>query len=283
MMKWILGFVGLLILGVGTFLYTSNQKPSFISGTESAEDQQLSSYNDSSDTPASSLSSNHSNDESEQSNEQAKQSNKQQKNPALAKYSNQPLNESGLLAIEQTPRLEKKEIQSARDILKFALKESIGKNFQPARLLQNLKKLGLKPIVAQDFNPDTGKLVITRTENTLDGITNFHSQVFQEENQEALAQHTSFNIRPAKDSKEIATKLLEETFGASLGKPTFERPDFSQWNLPGGYVAWIKVMSAEDLKDDPFNAYDITKDVGTLAVAIEQDPHQDKSHDHNHL
>lgn len=67
-----------------------------------------------------------------------------------------------------------------------------------------------------------------------------------------------------------------------LGQATEQKSDFIQWNLDDDYVLWIKKKSAIDLEDDPFNAYDPAKDVGTVQMSVEMKIHGDAHEGHEH-
>ena len=164
----------------------------------------------------------------------------------------------------------KKEVSLTRMAMALASFSS-PKLQQPMTLVKDLDKAGLKPVVSQDFNEDTGKMLIMRTNEVMEGTRYFHAQYFEDENKKPFLQHMSFEVQPAPDAMDNATRAIEKAFG-DLGKPDTEKSDYRKWKTDNGYVVWIKKMGKEDLKGDPYNAY--TKDdVGTIRVAVEEDPH----------
>lgn len=142
------------------------------------------------------------------------------------------------------------------------------------QLISELKDLHLKPKIAQDFNPDTGKMLIIRTDEALEGTRYFHAQLFEDENKKTYFQHLAFEVTPAPDAMEKAKAYLQQN-GFS-GEPVQVRGDsYLLWKKEG-YIGYIKKMSAEDIRDEiasPFNAYDIKTDVGTVRCVIEIDVH----------
>lgn len=149
----------------------------------------------------------------------------------------------------------------------------------PQEMINGLKNARLEPVVAKDFNNDTGKMLIIHTNKTLPGTRCYHAQYFEDEHKKNVVQHVSFQLRPNKGGMAEAKKLLEtelrkfEDKAGKLGKPTEDTPTFVSWNLKNNYSAWIKKLSAEDFKDgDPFCAHDPATDIGTFRVAIEEIP-----------
>jgi hypothetical protein len=147
---------------------------------------------------------------------------------------------------------------------------------QPQRrfedLLRDLQQSGQKPFVAKDRNPYTGEMSIVRTKSPFPGTRYFHAQYFSDENGEKVLQHMSFEFRPGPQAMAMATQAVQQIF-PNLGRPGLNREDFKEWKLPSGYTLWIKKMDKEDLDpNNPFNVY-TAKDLGTIRVAIEEDPH----------
>ena len=140
-----------------------------------------------------------------------------------------------------------------------------------ADLLSYLEKSHQEPVVAKDSNPATGDMMVVRTKSPLPGTRYFHAQYFNDENGNPFPQHMSFEFRPGSQSMAEAIAYVQRTF-SGLKSPVIQKEDFIKWDLDGDYVVWIKKMAAQDLKDDPFNAY-TSSDVGTVRVAVEQDIH----------
>jgi hypothetical protein len=152
----------------------------------------------------------------------------------------------------------------------------------PNEMLRGLTKLGLQPVMAKDFNPYTGKMLIIRTDKTLPGTRCYHGQYFEDEHKKNVVQHVSFELRPSKDGFAEAEKMLvaqlkryEEKTG-KLGEPVKRTENFVKWDLANNYSAWILRYTADDIQSgDPFCAHDIATDIGTLRVAIEEVPDHD--------
>ncbi len=148
-------------------------------------------------------------------------------------------------------------------------------------LIRYLESTGQKPAVVNNSNADTGEMAIVRTGSPLVGTRYFHAQYFADENQKGFVQHMSFEMKPGSKSMEAAVSAVQNNF-QNLPDPTTKTPDFMQWNLPGGQILWVKKMAANDLKDNPFNAY-TPDDVGTVQVAVELEIHEGHDgHEHSH-
>ncbi|PIK14743.1 hypothetical protein [Halobacteriovorax sp. JY17] len=138
-------------------------------------------------------------------------------------------------------------------------------------LKDTLTKSGLEVVSTKDSNPYTGSMTVIRTNNSLPGTRYFHAQVFTDESGKPFVQHMSYEYRPSKNAFAEAVAAAKKTFG--LTKVADVRKDgFYSWNTEDGYIIWIKRMTAEDLKDDPFNAY-TESDIGTIRTAKELEIH----------
>lgn len=140
-------------------------------------------------------------------------------------------------------------------------------------LLTSLEQAGQKPYTMRDRNEYTGEMTIVRTKNPFPGTRYFHAQYFGDKDNEAMAQHMSFEYKPGPRALNDAITAVEKSF-PDLGEPTMRKENFVQWDLDDGYVVWVKKMSAEDLKDDPFNKYS-AEDEGSIRVAVELNPEQE--------
>ena len=60
-----------------------------------------------------------------------------------------------------------------------------------------------------------------------------------------------------------------------------QTPDFVKWDLDEHRIIWVKKMGAEDLRDDPFNAY-TAADIHTIRVAVEPEIHDRDHADSDH-
>lgn len=127
-----------------------------------------------------------------------------------------------------------------------------------------------EPYQIRDKNKYTGELIIVRTKSPLPGTRYFHAQYFVDEDKGPFAQHISFEFRKSPEAMEQAIQLVRETY-PDLGAPMEESRDFIQWELPHGYVVWVKRLDQQDITNNPFNAY-APDDIGTIRVAIELTP-----------
>ncbi len=173
--------------------------------------------------------------------------------------------------IKETPKSEDMALDAFAEVLSIYNKSPI--NYEP--LLEQLENWQLGPKIAKDSNPYTGTMAVIRTNKTLPGTRYFHAQYFSDENGENHLQHMSFEFRPGPNAFNNAIERVRKQFSLSA-EPNYRREDFVSWNLPNGYIIWIKKMGKEDLKDDPYNAYTI-EDNGTIRVAMELEIHDGPS------
>lgn len=146
-------------------------------------------------------------------------------------------------------------------------------------LFDYLEQSRQEPFIVRDENPDTGEMAIVRTKIPLPGTRYFHAQFMSDENKQGFVQHMSFEYRPGPTAMRDAVAAVEKMF-PQLPAPQVRKDDFVRWNIDRNYIVWVKKMGAEDLQDDPFNAYS-AEDVGTVRVAIEQEIHgADDQHSH---
>ena len=164
---------------------------------------------------------------------------------------------------------------SANNILELMTEQIRGK-LGPKDLVKELDLLLLKPQVQADSN-DLGKMIIVRTERALPGTRYLHAQYFSNEAGEPEIQHMSFEIPPAPEAMKLGVSLVKSAF-KELGEPALTRPNFVLWKAPNGFVVWVKRLSADELSEDPFNAYG-PSDVGTIRIAIEHDIHENDDAD----
>lgn len=163
-----------------------------------------------------------------------------------------------------------KEIQSLESMGK-TLGQVTESSFTLKRLLNELQKTGQQPLVARDANPDTGEMMIVRTKSPLPGTRYFHAQYFTGEDGERFVQHMSFEYKPGLHSMEEAVAAVQRSF-PQLSQPVVQREDYVKWTLDHNYILWVKRMSLDELKHDPFNSYSIA-DAGTIRVAVELEVH----------
>jgi hypothetical protein len=149
--------------------------------------------------------------------------------------------------------------------------DSSSKNLDIESLKESLVSKGLELVVAKDENKFTGTMTIIRTENSLPGTRYFHSQIFYGEDGSPFVQHMSFEYRAGKLAFAQAVAAAKKQFKLNT-EPSVKKDGFYSWNTSDGYVVWVKRMTSEDLKNDPFNAYS-PSDAGTIKVAKELEIH----------
>ena len=184
-------------------------------------------------------------------------------------------------AYKKAPPLSEKEKSSVQTLLAHFARGERGKAALNG-FIENLDKAGLKPVVAKDENPYTGKMLTVRTDEALEGTRYLHAQYFQDEsaNQEPFRQHISFEVRPSPDCMNTARQMVEKLFGNKLSAPSTRGEDWIEWKVDGHYTIWVKRLGPADLADNRFNAHS-PADVGTCWVAKEQEPH-DGQDEHVH-
>ena len=137
-------------------------------------------------------------------------------------------------------------------------------------MLNSLRSQGQIPQVNSDGAQQTGEMTLVRTENPMPGTRYFHAQFFNDENEEPVLQHLSFEFRKGPKAIAMAKAALKKAF-PNLGRPK-NKGEFLEWQLVGGYILWVSTLTKNDIEGDPFNAY--TKDdIGTVIVTVEEDPH----------
>jgi hypothetical protein len=139
-------------------------------------------------------------------------------------------------------------------------------------VMEQLRKLNLKPTLLKDENDYTGELDVLRTKNALEGTRYFHAQYFTQQDGSQYLQHLSFEFRPGKESFDFVKQLIQYQLGFSI-RPSFESSHFISWKVKGRNI-WIKQLEANDLNAiSPFNSYDPKKDIGAIRVTSEVEIH----------
>ena len=139
-------------------------------------------------------------------------------------------------------------------------------------LVEDLKDLKLKPIVMKDKNEYTGTLNIVRTKDTLPGTRYVHAQYYEGEDTPSFLQHLSFEFRGGDKAFDMVKKVVQDQIGMT-SKPTKQSENYISWRI-GDKNIWIKKLSLEDIsKDDPYNSYNLKRDVGTIRVTTELEIH----------
>lgn len=176
-----------------------------------------------------------------------------------------------------TPEESQKAKASLKQMTQVLLRYTVNEK-KIDELMAALKQDLQEPFQVKDKNPDTGEMIIVRTKSPPPGTRYFHAQYFADENNQFFAQHMSFEFRPSPEAMEQAIQMVQETF-PGLAAPMEESRDFIQWELPNGYVVWVKRLDQEDISNNPFNAYTLG-DIGSVRVAVELNPESDGPHSH---
>lgn len=158
------------------------------------------------------------------------------------------------------------------DKMTAILSEYTKKGVTLADLVKHLKETGQDPEAVSQSNPDTGEMVIVRTQKPLPGTRYFHAQVFRDGGDQDFIQHMSFEFRKGESSMERVIGALGESFSDLPQEPQRRTGNFVSWAVRDGYILWVKRLEASDLEDNPFNAY-TKEDLGTIRVALEVDVH----------
>lgn len=167
---------------------------------------------------------------------------------------------------------EQKELKSLENMTR-ALYIFSSNDQRPESLVKKLNEAGLKPKVAQDFNEDTGKMIVVETDEALPGTRYFHAQYFEDENKKPFLQHMSFEFRPGEKSLQEAVGFVQKAFPESIGPARYCKDDFAMWSW-GEMTAWCHKLDQQDIEEGggPHRAYG-PEDVGAIRCTIEQNPH----------
>lgn len=148
-------------------------------------------------------------------------------------------------------------------------------------LINFFEEKGLKPEVNKDSNPYTGSMTTVRTQKSLPGTRYNHAQYFANEKGESYLQHYSIEYRPGPQAFERTQEMVESLYNVKNGKMS-DDGNFISYKLSDDYILWVKRMGKDDLKGDPFNAYE-ENDVGTIRMAIEMEIHDSENPDDEHM
>lgn len=184
-----------------------------------------------------------------------------------------PSHPSKPLSAEDSTKAQASLKQMSQVLFDFTLQEK-----KLSELMTSLQQGQHEPFQVRDKNPDTGEMIIVRTKSPLPGTRYFHAQYFVDENNQAFAQHISFEYRQSPEAMEQAIAMVQATF-PGLGTPMEEGRDFIQWELPHGYVVWVKRLDQQDISNNPFNAY-TQGDIGSIRIAVELNPESEGGHAH---
>lgn len=169
--------------------------------------------------------------------------------------------------------LEKLKEQERESVLFFSdiMSEVATSEISVEQIVERLVAKKVEPYKLRDENPYTGSMEVVRTKKTLPGTRYFHAQFFADDEGKQFVQHMSFEFHPGENSFNGVKAAIMKMFNIT-GAPKNERDGFVSWSQ-GPYHIWINVQREEDMTNDPFNAYDKKKDVGTIRAAIELEIH----------
>lgn len=160
---------------------------------------------------------------------------------------------------------QKKREQSLNKIVstfsKIKMKEMKSDNFQTL-----IKKLDLNPEVTLGKSGQ-GRMTILRTTNNLPGTRYIHAQFFGKEKKEFM-QHLSFEYQKGENAFEEVVDSVRKSYPIQKGTES-RNGKFVKWDLDQDYQIWVKELNSEDMRYDPFNAYDLETDPGAIRVTVE--------------
>ncbi len=160
--------------------------------------------------------------------------------------------------------------EESAEALSILFKKFVASESDSESLMSDLKGLDLEAKrTIQDLGEGRGFSVV-RTMNSLKGTRYFHAQFFSDENGKEHLQHMSFEMS-AKEPFERVRELAKAYLSSEIESET-KRSDYHLWKMKNGYNVWVKVMTKEELLDDPFNAY-TENDAGVRRLVIEQEIH----------
>jgi hypothetical protein len=166
---------------------------------------------------------------------------------------------------------EQQELQSLERYTKALYLFASGQQ-RPELLVQKLTEAGLKPLVVQDFNDLTGKMIVIKTEETLPGTRYFYAQYFEDENKQPFLQHMSFEFRPGEKSLDESVAYVRAAFPKNVGAPQFCTKNYAAWEY-GEMTAYCHQLTKEDVERDDAIRARSSEDIGAVKCAIEQNPH----------
>lgn len=143
---------------------------------------------------------------------------------------------------------------------------------RPEFLVQKLTEAGLKPLVVQDFNEFTGKMIVIRTDETLPGTRYFHAQYFEDEDKKPFLQHMSFEYRPGEKSLDQAIDAIRKAFPKDIGPVQRCTRDYGAWEY-GEMTAHCYALGERDIENEDATRARSKEDIGAVKCAIEQNPH----------
>lgn len=165
----------------------------------------------------------------------------------------------------------KNEAEKSLSVVAGLFSKNYSKPNAHKNLLNFLNQQDLAPRVATDSNPDTGTMVMIRSDRALTGTRYYHGQYFSNESNEMIMQHWSTEFKKGPDTFKRTNEFIVSNYDIK-GKKTNLGGEHITYKLDNNYILWVKVMNKEDLKDDLYNAYE-DSDIGTVKFTIEKDIH----------
>ncbi len=159
--------------------------------------------------------------------------------------------------------------------------EVYNKKNSEKELIKFFNDQGLEPQVSRQDDPYTGSMIMIRTKKALPGTRYYHAQYFTDEAGNTFLQHMSMEFRPGPGALDRARAMIEKTFGVSGGEVA-RNGNFVKYNPGDGRIIWLKRMEEKDLENEVYNAYDKSKDIGTIQAAVELEIHEGGHDDHIH-
>lgn len=139
------------------------------------------------------------------------------------------------------------------------------------KFVSMIEEMDLSPLKKKMDHPDRGVMNIIRTKNNLPGTRYLHAQFFGEGDNQIL-QHLSFEYQKGEKSFVEAIEEVKSRFPLKLNTE-YQSDGFISWDVGEDHNLWIKELTKKDMQNDPFNAYDYQRDLGTIRVAIELKVH----------
>ena len=140
---------------------------------------------------------------------------------------------------------------------------------------------GLKVIVTFDRQEGLEDMTIVRTQNSLQGVRYLHAQ-FVGQTGESQPQLRNFSFESPKGPNALnnAATVLKSVFQFTE-KDRLD--DFDHRMIvyrADDYLCYVSELNTDYMVNHPFNAYDLTEDVGVIRWACDKDvhPHHSESH-----
>ena len=161
------------------------------------------------------------------------------------------------------------------------MKSLVRKDLTLRSFVKDLRKKGLKVIVTFDRQEGLEDMTIVRTQNSLQGVRYLHAQ-FVGQTGESQPQLRNFSFESPKGPNALnnAATVLKSVFQFTE-KDRLD--DFDHRMIvyrADDYLCYVSELNTDYMVNHPFNAYDLTEDVGVIRWACDKDvhPHHSESH-----